>query len=135
MSKNSHVKDKILAYLELKELTEYEFYKKSEVSRGVLKYQGGISEDNITKFLAYDRSISYGERVSLDWLLRDEGPMFEEVDPAQDLIMNEPEPPYDKKTREEGVDELLKRLDTMTQSYTYVLKEVTEKIKKLKGEE
>ena len=135
MSKNSHVKDKILAYLELKELTEYEFYKKSEVSRGVLKYQGGISEDNITKFLAYDRSISYGERVSLDLLLRDEGPMFEEVDPAQDLIMNEPEPPYDKKTREEGVDELLKRLDTMTQSYTYVLKEVTEKIKKLKGEE
>lgn len=135
MSKNSHVKDKILAYLEHKGITEYEFYKSSDLSRGVLKYQSGISEDNITKFLAYDRTISYGERVSLDWLLRGEGPMFEPVDPVKDLIMNEPEPPYDKKARQENIEELIIRLDIMTQSYANALQQVTEKIKRLKEED
>lgn len=135
MSKISHVKDKILAYLEHKGITEYEFYKNSKLSRGVLKYQSGISEDNITKFLAYDRTISYGERVSLDWLLRSEGPMFEPVDPAKDLIMNEPEPAYDKKAKEENIEELISRLDVMTQSYAYALQQVTEKIKSLREED
>lgn len=100
-----------------------------------MKYQSGISEDNITKFLAYDRTISYGERVSLDWLLRGEGPMFEPVDPAKDLIMNEPEPPYDKKAKQENIEELISKLDVMTQSYAYALQQVTEKIKSLREED
>lgn len=134
MSKILHVKDKILAYLEVKGISEYEFYKNSDLSRGVLKYQGGISEDNIAKFLAYDRTINYGERVSLDWLLRGEGPMFEKVDPVKQLEANEPDPPYEKKAKQENVEDLIQRLDDMTQSYTYALKEVTEKIRKVKEE-
>ncbi len=134
MSKNSHIKERILAYIEHKGITEYEFYKNSKLSRGVLKHSSGISEDNMTKFLAYDRTISYGERVNLDWLLRGEGAMFEARDPAEDLIMNEPEPPYDKKTRQENVEELIDKLDVMTQSYSYALKQITEKIKELKEE-
>ena len=50
----SLIKQNILLYLAKKDVTPYEFYKKSGVTRGILQQNNGISEDNIARFLAYE---------------------------------------------------------------------------------
>ena len=52
MRENSTVKQNILKYLENKGVSAYEFYQISGISNGVLSQKGGISEDNIVKFLS-----------------------------------------------------------------------------------
>ena len=74
----SLIKQNILLYLEKKGVTSYEFYKKSGVTRGVLQQNNGISEDNMTRFLAY------APDVNPAWLLTGEGPMINE-DPPGDV--------------------------------------------------
>lgn len=66
----SPIKQNILLYLEEKGVTPYEFYKLSGVTRGVLAQNNGISEDNISKFLAYATD------VNPSWLLTGEGEML-----------------------------------------------------------
>lgn len=66
----SQIKQKILLYLKTKGVSEYSFYKDSGVTRGVLQQNNGISEDNITRFLAY------APDVNPTWLLTGEGEML-----------------------------------------------------------
>lgn len=66
----SSIKQKILLYLETKGVTPYEFYKDSGVTRGILQQNNGISEDNITRFLAY------APDVNIEWLLTSQGDML-----------------------------------------------------------
>lgn len=66
----SIIKQNILSFLDLKGTSQYQFYKESGVSRGILTHKGGLGEDNITKFLAY------APEVNGHWLLTGEGPMF-----------------------------------------------------------
>lgn len=68
----SPIKRKILIYLEQKGVSPYEFYKKSGVTRGVLSQDNGISEDNLARFLAYAKD------VSLQWLIKGIGDMYEQ---------------------------------------------------------
>ena len=68
----SPIKQKILFYLAHKGVTPYEFYQKSGVTRGVLSQNNGISEENLTRFLAY------AEGVSLQWLIKGVGDMFDQ---------------------------------------------------------
>lgn len=49
----SLIKQNILLYLANRGVTPYEFYKVSGVTRGVLAQNNGISEENISRFLAY----------------------------------------------------------------------------------
>ena len=49
----SPIKQRILLFLAKKEVTQYEFYKNTGVTRGVLGQNNGISEENISRFLAY----------------------------------------------------------------------------------
>ena len=129
MSKDSRIKEKIQLYLEKKGLTEYEFYKNSGVSRGVLKHPSGISEENIAKFLAYDQQIGLGKRINLDWLFRDEGAMFETFDPEKNLALE----PHDGYGEEEpSLEEVLQHLSNMTESYSINLKEVVKAVNKAK---
>lgn len=71
----SPIKQNILLYLGKKGVTPYEFYKKSGVTRGILQQNNGISEDNITRFLAY------APDVNPSWLLTGVGPMLLDVAP------------------------------------------------------
>lgn len=74
----SPIKQNILLYLGKKGVTPYEFYKKSGVTRGILQQNNGISEDNITRFLAY------APDVNPSWLLTGVGPMLlDTAPPAQ----------------------------------------------------
>lgn len=132
MSKKSPVKDRILSYLEYRGLSENEFYRESKVSRRVLKQETGISEDNLLKFLAYDQKTSHGQRVSLDWLLRGEGPMLEEYHEHQNILALEPGPDYDNSARTESIEAILTYLANMNDSYANGLKDVVKTVKKLK---
>lgn len=66
----SPIKQKILHFLTKKGISQYEFYKNTGVTRGILTQNNGISEDNISRFLAY-----YPE-ISAEWLLTGEGEML-----------------------------------------------------------
>lgn len=66
----SPIKQKILLYLDKKGITPYDFYKKSGVTRGVLGQNNGISEDNLTRFLAY------ASDVNVQWLMTGKGDML-----------------------------------------------------------
>ena len=90
MSKNiSSIKARILEYIDLKEITKYEFYKKSKITRSVLDKNGGISEDNLTKFIAYEPGIN------LNWLIKGEGEMFMEPE----SMVEESSTKYKKATK------------------------------------
>lgn len=59
-----------MLYLDSKGVSQYDFYKKSGVTRGVLQQNNGISEDNIARFLAY------ASDVNVEWLLTGRGEML-----------------------------------------------------------
>jgi phage repressor protein C with HTH and peptisase S24 domain len=69
----SIIKKNILLYLENHSISKYEFYQKTGVSNGVLSQKGGLSEENLLKFL------SYYTDVDLEWLLTGEGDMLRDV--------------------------------------------------------
>lgn len=71
MQENSPIKKRILEVIELKDITKYEFYKKSGITRGILDQNNGISEENIAKLLAFIPDIN------ADWLLTGKGSIFE----------------------------------------------------------
>lgn len=47
----SPVKHKIIQYVDLLGITKYSFYKKTGITRGMLDAAGGVSEENVFKFL------------------------------------------------------------------------------------
>ena len=69
----SPIKQNILLYLEKKGITQYEFYKNTGVTRGVLGQNNGISEDNLAKFLAYYKD------VNIEWLITGKGEMLKDA--------------------------------------------------------
>lgn len=72
----SPIKQKILLYLDSIGVSQYDFYKKTGVTRGVLGQNNGISEDNLSRFLAY-----YPE-VNPIWLLTGQGEMLLKEQPS-----------------------------------------------------
>lgn len=67
---NSPIKKRILQYLNYKNISEYAFYKESGITRGILNQKTGISEDNLSKFLAY------AQDISTSWVLLGQGNMI-----------------------------------------------------------
>lgn len=130
MPKKSPIKQKILQYLEQAEVTEYEFYQKSGISRGVLKSDSGITEENIARFLAYDKSVNKDKRVSLDWLVRNEGPMFEDYDPEN--VANEPKSYYGYRKKVRNLEKLVEHLSVMTEMFGGTLKDTSSTLKELR---
>ena len=84
MQNISSIKARILEYIEFKGISKYEFYRDSEITRSVLDKEGGISENNIAKFLAYEPNID------IIWLMTGEGEMF-----PQPNLVQEPAEPYE----------------------------------------
>lgn len=68
--KKSPIKQKILLFLNEIGISQYDFYRKTGITRGILGQNNGISEENISRFLA-----CFPE-VSADWLLTGKGPML-----------------------------------------------------------
>ncbi|MFV0500035.1 MAG: transcriptional regulator [Bacteroidales bacterium] len=79
MQEKSLIKKNILQYLEIKNITKYEFYQKTGITRGILNQNNGMSEENTAKFLAYFKEINP------EWLLTGKGPMLKNTsDPSID---------------------------------------------------
>ncbi len=69
-NKKSIIKQNISSYLKFKGISEYQCYKETGITRGVLSQNNGISEDNLMRFLA-----CYKE-VNPAWLVTGTGHMF-----------------------------------------------------------
>ena len=76
MQEKSSIKKKILQFLEYKGITEYKFCQDTGITRGILRQNNGISEENVIRFLA-----QYSE-ISSEWLLRGEGSMLRTPSPS-----------------------------------------------------
>lgn len=66
----SLIKQNISLYLAKKGVSDYEYYKVSGTTRGILGQNNGISEDNISRFLAYAPDVNH------EWLLTGKGAML-----------------------------------------------------------
>lgn len=83
----SQIKQNISLYLAKKGISEYAYYKESGTTRGILGQKNGISEENISKFLAY------APDVNPEWLLTGDGPMLnEDSDSTPDTDTHETRP-------------------------------------------
>ena len=67
---NSPIKQRILSFAGTLGISKRDFYAKIGVSRGTLESKTGITEDEITKFIA-----TYPQ-VSIEWLMTGEGDML-----------------------------------------------------------
>lgn len=70
MQKKLIVKKNISKVIEIKGISKYEFYKITGITRGILDQDNGISEENITRFLAYFTDID------ANWLITGIGEMY-----------------------------------------------------------
>lgn len=68
----SPIKRKILTFLSEMSISQYDFYRKTGITRGILSQNNGISEENIARFLAVY------PQVSAEWLLTGRGNMLRE---------------------------------------------------------
>lgn len=66
----SPIKKRILQYLDYKGISQYEFYKNTGITRGILTQNNGISEENISRLL-----VVFGE-ISPNWLITGDGNML-----------------------------------------------------------
>ena len=82
----SLVKRNISLYLSSKGITPYEFYKESGTTRGILGQNNGISEDNISRFLAYAPDVNVG------WLLTGEGNMLKSESDTHESVSSTEQP-------------------------------------------
>lgn len=65
----SCIKQKILLYLSKKNVSQYEFYKITGITRGVLSQNNGLNEENLMRFL------DYAKDINLEWLFYNNGEM------------------------------------------------------------
>ena len=68
----SVLKRRILQYADSKGIKKYEIYQNTGISNGVLSQKGGLSEDNVMRFLSH-----YSD-LSPEWLLTGKGAMLRE---------------------------------------------------------
>lgn len=79
MQKKSTIKQNILQFIEYKNITRYEFYKKTGITRGILDQNNGMSEENTAKLLAYF------PEINTEWLITGEGNMLKSELPVAKL--------------------------------------------------
>lgn len=108
----SLIKQNISLYLAKKGVSDYEYYKVSGTTRGILGQNNGISEDNISRFLAYAPDVNH------EWLLTGKGAMLKTKDSNQSCSVAEdtiPDPKdkknkaiYPKKQGENSITEVIR---------------------------
>ena len=80
MREFSVIKQNILLFIERQDISKYELYKKTGISNGTLSQKGGMSEENIIKFISVYRE------VSAEWLLTGKGEMLKSS--VQNIVQN-----------------------------------------------
>lgn len=105
----SPIKENIIQYLEYKGISQYQFYKDTGVTRGILGMKTGLSEDNIKKVLA-----CYSEINPL-WLITGHGDMVI-ADKSHDMI-SEPRVNYEScmncREKQKQIEDLQRTIDIL----------------------
>jgi len=70
MREISNIKNNIKQFLDFKGISKYKFYKETNITRGILDQNNGISEENTARFIAH-----YPE-VNIEWLITGKGEML-----------------------------------------------------------
>lgn len=126
----SPIKQRILLFLSDRGVTPYEFYKNTGVTRGILTQNNGISEDNISRFLAYF------PEVNIEWLMTGKGEMLKTKHTPEALIPeNEPIPSNkDNKnevTKQDFSASIIERLLTTIQEQAEEIGRLRERVEQL----
>lgn len=119
MREISILKNRILQYIENKNISKYEFYQKTGISNGILSQKNGLSEDNILKFL------SYFTDINSEWLLTGKGEMLKTDNENNDEISVVAL--IDSVRMQKKIDSLelkIKRLEALNESYREEIKEL-----------
>lgn len=120
----SFLKQKIIQYIEYKDISKYEFYQKTGISNGVLSQKNGLSEENILKFL------SYFDDVNLEWLFRDRGEMIAKNEKRLSISIAAEDREIYKKSDTQYLSYMKKLIDWLEQMNIMLIEEN----KRLKGE-
>lgn len=119
MRQISPIKNRILQYIDYKNISKYKFYQKTGITRGVLDKESGISEENIAKFIAYS------DDIDLNWLLTGKGEMLKTDNENNDEISVVAL--IDSVRMQKKIDSLelkIKRLEALNESYREEIKEL-----------
>lgn len=92
MREKSVFKERILEYAEKTGITKAEIYQNTGISNGVFSQKGGLSEENVLKFLSH-----YNE-ISTEWLLTGNGSMLKSEKNIE--VHRIHTPPYNEKNHE-----------------------------------
>lgn len=88
------IRERILQYLEFKDITRYRFYKETGISNGFLDKEGSVGSDKC------EIICSHYKDLSPEWLLLAEGSMIRNEDSTISLNAYEPKSYYGLKTCE-----------------------------------
>ena len=133
----SLIKQNISLYLAKKGVTPYEFYKKSGVTRGVLAQNNGISEDNLSRFLAY------APDVNPSWLLTGRGEMLKTKRIPDDIppqekpnldIKDTNNPPHTQEKIDISSSDIIAKLVATIQEQAEEIGQLRERIAQLQRE-
>lgn len=119
----SVIKQKILQYLENQGISKYECYQKTGIVNGVLSQKGGISEENLMKFL------NYFSDISPDWLFFGRGKMLKSyengtsqsivgINNFENLVNTVNELKEQVKNKDNIIDKLIKQQDILINKLT-----------------
>jgi len=85
MQNISLFKQRILQFIDNQGIKKSDFYRKTGITRGVLDHTTGLTEDNLTKFIA-----TYPE-INVNWLLNGEGEMLTKEPDQQETVSTIPD--------------------------------------------
>lgn len=119
----SQIKRNISLYLHKKGVSDYEFYKKSGITRGILSQPNGISEDNISRFLAY------APDVNVVWLITGEGDMLKTICTSDGTPSDERPTLNDKDTKLSA--ENIKETQEYTPQQEFLINKIAEQAEEI----
>jgi hypothetical protein len=105
MQEKSIIKQNILKYLDFIGVSQYKFYQKTGITRGILVQNNGMSEENTSRFLAHY------ENINVEWLLTGKGEMLKNPEEKREEPPNFREQLDDKNKIIQFQDEKIKELE------------------------
>ena len=115
---NSIIKQRILQYLDYKDISKYKCYAETGISNNVLSQPNGISEENLLKFIQTYRDIN------LKWLFFGESSMI--IEGKTENYLSEQKRELQQKIPEITPDFLLKRYEELVIENSELKKKLTE---------
>lgn len=126
----SPIKQRILQYLGENGISMYDCYAKTGITRGVLGQNNGLSEENLSRFLAY-----YTE-VNIEWLVLGRGSMLRDsITSKESKLENSPNANSVLSTEESIIYKMYKEKDEENKILIRENGRLEERIRQLESQE